>query len=99
MKLLPFLWYVAITLLIISMVYVVSELQGEHIVDASSRVLCRDYAIRDRRLEIGEKRFEYLKQYGDPNDTEFFYKSCLNHLQCPVATECVIDNNYMEGNK
>lgn len=54
--------------------------------------LCLAYALKDHRLEIGIDRFEHLAKFGDPNDTLFFYESCLAHV-----TGKPTQRKYMEG--
>lgn len=55
------------------------------VVDKRTMELCRAYSLRDHRLEIGEERFKWLSQWGDPNDPEFFYQSCIGHVTGKAA--------------
>lgn len=47
---------------------------------ARDKAECMEYALRNHKWEIGEERFEWLSQWGDPNDIVFFYESCLGHI-------------------
>lgn len=53
--------------------------------DAETKRLCMEYALRDHEKEFAPERWEYLKTIGNPNDVEFWYKSCINHHAYPVG--------------
>lgn len=55
------------------------------VVDAETKRLCMEYALRDHEKEFAPSRWEYLKSMGNPNDVEFWYTSCLNHTKYPVG--------------
>lgn len=57
------------------------------VIENSTVVLCRDYAKRDHSMEIGKQRFDWLSQWGDPNDEEFFFESCIGHITGVPATK------------
>ena len=99
MKVAPVLWYTALIIMIVGMIYILTELRGDHVVDARTRDLCMEYAMKDHSLEIGLERFKELSKLGDPNDHVFFYNSCINHVKCPTVDDCRVDNKYMKGNK
>lgn len=46
---------------------------------------CMYYAMMDHEKEFTPRRWEYLKTIGNPNDVEFWYKSCINHHTYPVG--------------
>jgi hypothetical protein len=54
-------------------------------VDNDTKRLCMEYAIRDHEKEIAPLRWEWLKTFGDPNDPQKWYESCINHVLKPVA--------------
>ena len=54
--------------------------RGMEKISDQTKILCLEYATKDHRLEIGEERFKWLSQWGDPNDPEFFYQSCVGHV-------------------
>lgn len=97
---LHYLWYIAVALIIYGLVIIISAFRDDRKVSAETMRLCNEYARRDHRKEMTEERWEYLERLGNPNDTEFFYRSCLNHTKCPVANgTCAVDNVYMGGKK
>lgn len=71
-------------MIIISMILltilVTYEKDRNVVVGEDTKKLCREYALRDHRKEIGEERFDWLSQYGNPNDVVFFYQSCIGHI-------------------
>lgn len=70
----------------LAMAYVLKSAISK-IQDNRTEQLCIEYALRDHRLEIGEERFEWLSRFGNPNDVEFFYQSCIGHITGVPATK------------
>lgn len=41
---------------------------------------CIEYASRNHEKEFSSSRWKYLQEFGNPNDVEFFYQSCIGHI-------------------
>lgn len=55
-------------------------------VDQRTKVLCMEYALKDHEKEFTPERWAYIKTFmADPNEVEFWYKSCINHTRYPVG--------------
>jgi len=76
-----------VALYTILVVYITLVIHRNDDVDNTTKMLCMEYAKKDHEREIAPERWEWLKQFGDPNNVLFFYQSCLNHVLYPVAGE------------
>lgn len=69
--------------------------------DDNSKRLCMEYALRNHEKEVSPERWEWLQKFGNPNDVDFFYQSCLNHISCSITgdsgSDCKLPNKeYMK---